>query len=60
MYIIVSFVFVYEFTPHCHRVETKLQLRNIMSDLALNASVSALKCRKYGCKTTFPFTRYNH
>jgi hypothetical protein len=31
LYIIVYFKFVYNFTDHCHRVETQLQLINIIS-----------------------------
>jgi hypothetical protein len=31
MYIVVSFLFVYKFTDHYHRVETQLQLINIVS-----------------------------
>jgi hypothetical protein len=31
MYIVVYFIFVYNFTDHCYRVETQLQLINIIS-----------------------------
>jgi len=31
MYIVVYFLLVYSFTDHCHRVETQLQLINIIS-----------------------------
>jgi hypothetical protein len=31
VYIVVSFLFLYKFTDHCHRVETQLQLINITS-----------------------------
>jgi hypothetical protein len=29
MYTVVYYLFMYNFTDHCHRVETKLQLINI-------------------------------
>ena len=32
VYIFVYFQFVFKFTDHCHRVETKLQLINIISN----------------------------
>ena len=31
MHIVVYFLFVYNYTDHCHRVETQLQLKNIIS-----------------------------
>jgi hypothetical protein len=30
MYVVVYFLFVYNFTEHCHRVEAQLQLINII------------------------------
>ena len=30
MHIVVDFLFVYNFTDHCHRVETQLQLINVI------------------------------
>jgi hypothetical protein len=27
-YMVISFLFVYQFTDHCHRVDTQLQLKN--------------------------------
>jgi hypothetical protein len=32
MYIVVYFLFVYNFTDHCHRVENQLQFINIISN----------------------------
>jgi hypothetical protein len=36
MYIVVYFLLVYNFTDHCHRVETQLQLMNIVSYIPLH------------------------
>jgi len=31
IYIVIYFLFIYNFTDHCHQVETQLQLINIIS-----------------------------
>ena len=30
MYMVIYFLFMYNFTDHCHQVETQLQLRNVV------------------------------
>jgi len=50
MYIVAYFLFVYNFTNHCHRVETQLQLINIISYQKFRTELSLtfqIKKKKY-------------
>jgi hypothetical protein len=46
VYIVVYFLFVFKFTDHCHRVETKLQLINIISHHIISHHI-ILSCQSY-------------
>ena len=56
MYIVVSFLFFFKFTDHCHRVETQMQLINIIyhiqcissSLLSAYESEMSMECDKHG------------
>ena len=67
MYMVVYFLFVYNFTDHCHQVETQLQLRNIVycgvtsyAPLGLNnyfnslANIWKIRCGLFEIKSRVP------
>ena len=47
-FIVVSFVFVFKFTYHYHRVETKLQLKNTISNYLYAEKVQNLNVKHVG------------